>query len=179
MTQARFLELSQELTKALEEKRRLVQELSQLRKRVEEKEKKPVTPKRFLQEEEKPRVKIITPKLAPKAGIPHLPQTPNTLSGIIKDSAGLILPEIIVTVKDKNGMTVRALKTNSVGLFLSATPLPSGEYTLEIEDPKKKYQFDIIRVALKGEVYSPLEISAKGEKERLREALTKEIFGAT
>lgn len=176
ISRGRFLELSEELTKALEEKRRLEKELGTLRKRVEEK-KEAVEPRLMAQREEKPRVKIITPRLAPKIGVPYVPQTPNTISGVIKDSGGRLLPGIIVSVKDKNGETVRALKTNTAGLFVSATPLPSGTYTLELEDPQKRFEFDIIKITLKGEVYSPLEILARGERERLRESLTKELFG--
>lgn len=179
LSRGRFLEISQQLTKALEEKRRLEQELGSLRKKVQQKEKGAVEPKDMVEEDDKPRVKIVTPKLAPKSGIPHIPQTANIVSGIIKNSLGRLLSGIIVTVKDKNEMTVRALKTNTAGLFVSATPLSSGAYTLELEDPQKKFEFDIIKVNLKGEVYSPLEILAKGEREQAREQLTKELFGKT
>ncbi|MBL7150431.1 PrgI family protein [Candidatus Microgenomates bacterium] len=177
LSRGRFLEISQQLTKALEEKRRLEQELGNLRKKVQQKEKGAVEPKDMVEEDDKPRVKIVTPKLAPKSGIPHIPQAANIISGIIKDSLGRLLSGIIVTVKDKNEMTVRALKTNTAGLFVSATPLSSGAYILELEDPQKKFEFDIIKVNLKGEVYSPLEILAKGEREQAREQLTKELFG--
>ena len=178
LSQTRFLDISQQLTQALEEKRGLETELLALRKKVEEKEeKKVITEAEAAITEEEPRIRVITPKLAPKMGIPYLPQVPNIISGVIKDSSGGLLPGIIVTVKDKTGMTVRALKTNSLGLFVSVTPLTSDTYTLEIEDPQKRFEFDIIKVSLKNEVYSPLEILAKGEREQVREELTKELFG--
>lgn len=178
ISKARFLELSQELTCALEEKRRLEKELGTLRQKVGREEKEVVVPKAKLKEEE-PRVKIITPKLASEIGIANVPQSPNIINGIIKDPLGRLLPGVIITVKNEAGTTVRALKSNNIGLFVSATPLTSGTYTLEIEDPKKRFEFDIIKVTLQGEIYSPLEISAKGEKERLREGLTTELFGQT
>lgn len=178
VSRERFLELSQQITQALEEKRRLEKEVGVLRKRVAEKKEEGVVPKEILQEE-KSRVKIITPQLAPKMGIPNIPQSPNIVSGLVKDPTGRLLPGIIITVKDERGETKRALKTNNVGLFVSATSLPSGIYTLEIEDPKKRFEFDIIKTTLQGEVYSPLEITAKGEREQLRESLTRELFGQT
>ena len=175
LSRARFLEVSQQLTQSLDEKRKLEEKLETLAKKVAEK-RETVVPQAATEETE-PRVKMIALKLAPKKGIPHLPQKPNIVSGIIKDNQGNLLPGVIVTVKDETGMTVRALKTNPVGLFVSATPLINGAYTLEIEDPQKRYQFDIIKISLKGELYSPLEILAKGERERTREFLTKELFG--
>lgn len=176
LSKARFLELSEQLTKALEEKRRLEKEIGALRKTLMEKE-EAVVPRVKLEEEE-PRVKIITPKLAPKVGIPSVPEAPNIISGIVKDPLGKLLPGMIIAVRNEGGSTVRALKTNNIGLFVSVTSLPNGIYTLEIEDPQKRFNFDIIKVTFGGEIYSPLEISARGEKEKLKEDLTNtnELF---
>lgn len=171
----RYLELSKQLTQAQEEKRRLTEQIQALKKKAETK-KEAVTPSAPEQKKEV-RVKTITPELASEKGMPQVPQAPNIISGIIKNSSGALLPNLIISVKDKDGQTVRALKTNNAGLFVSATPLDSGIYTLEIEDPKKKYEFDIIKINLKGDVYSPLEIIAKGETEQLREKLSQELFG--
>lgn len=174
LSKARFLELSEQLTSSLEEKRRLQKEIGALRKQFMEKEE--VVIPRVKLEEEIPRVKIITPKLAPKAGIPNVPQGPNIICGIVKGPSGKLLPGMIITVKSENGSTVRALKTNNIGLFVSATSLPNGIYTLEVEDLQKRFDFDIIKVTFSGEIYSPLEISARGEKEKLKEDLTNEFF---
>ncbi|OGG32335.1 hypothetical protein A3I51_02125 [Candidatus Gottesmanbacteria bacterium RIFCSPLOWO2_02_FULL_38_8] len=50
-------------------------------------------------------------------------------------------------------------------------------YHIEAEDPLKRYVFDIAEINLSGKVFLPIEITAKGEKELMREKLTKEIFG--
>ena len=176
LSKSRFLEISEQLTSSLEEKRRLEKEVGTLRKKAAIKKEDPVIPTAKL-DEEKSRVKIITPKLASKMGMPNIPQSPNIISGIVKDPAGKLLPGMIITVKNTGGVTMRALKTNNVGLFVSATSLASGVYTLEVEDPQKKYEFDIIKTTLGGEIYSPLEILARGEREQTRESLTKELFG--
>ena len=176
LSKTRFLEISEQLTSSLEEKRRLEKEVGTLRKKAEKKKEEPVVPTTSLDKEE-PRVKTITPKLASKMGMPNIPQNPNIISGIIKDPMGKLLPGMIVTVKNKSGVTMRALKTNNIGLFVSVTSLSSGVYILEIEDPQKRYEFDIIKTTLGGEVYSPLEILARGEREQTRESLTKELFG--
>lgn len=125
-----------------------------------------------------PTIKTVTPKTAVnEIGIPKLPQVPNIIMGIIKDMQGKQLPNIILTIKDTHDMPHRALKTNRLGQFSTATPLQNGTYHIEAEDPLKRYVFDIAEIILTGKVFLPIEIDAKGEKELMREKLTKEIFG--
>jgi len=178
ISRERFLEIQSQLTSLLKEKERLGQELISLRKRFETRPKEaPVTPTTYLKEEQQPTVKIISPTLAPKVGLLSISQVPNVVCGIIIDGLGNLLPGILVTVKNQTGLTLRALKTNRLGQFASSTPLPNGTYTIEVEDPKRRFQFDIIEVTLRGDIFSPLEILAKGERELTRERLTKDLFG--
>lgn len=87
---------------------------------------------------------------------PQPPQTPNTIVGMVLDSKGKIVDNAIIEVKDQNNQPVRALKSNQLGQFFSATPLPDGEYEIQIE--KDKYNFNTIKISLTGEIVQPLEI---------------------
>lgn len=84
---------------------------------------------------------------------------PNLLTGFIHDRSGKTIEGAILEIRDASGSPVRAFRTNKLGQFLSATPLPPGPY--EIETEKEGYQFDIIKVELKGEILSPIEIISK------------------
>lgn len=105
------------------------------------------------------------------AGFSHVSDTPNVVIGIIKDSRGNILPNILVEVKDKDGNPVRAFKTNPLGQFASATPLLNGVYTIELEDPKKQHAFDAIQINANGQIMLPIEIISHDAREELRQAL--------
>lgn len=101
----------------------------------------------------------------------HIPDTPNVIIGLVKDSRGNILPNILVEVKDKEGNPVRAFKTNPLGQFASATALSNGEYTIELEDPKKQHVFDLIQIKTLGQIMQPIEIRSHDAREDLRRAL--------
>ena len=188
-TEVQEKKVPDELTKILAEKDKLEKELAQLKKELTQSQKpvplsgttaeKPEIVKPELAPEKKePTIKTVTAKTAVNLiGIPRLPQVPNIIMGVIKDMQGKILPNIILTVKDTNGVPHRALKTNRLGQFSTATPLQNSIYHIEAEDPLKRYVFDIAEINLSGKVFLPIEITAKGEKELMREKLTKEIFG--
>jgi len=122
-------------------------------------------------------IKMVAPQTATQVGMPKLTNQANVITGIIKTSSGNLLPNIIVTVQDKEGVPVRALKTNRLGQFAASTPLTAGVYLIEIEDPKKTYQFHRIEVNLINEVIPALEISAINERDIVRQKLTQELFG--
>ncbi len=126
-----------------------------------------------------PTVKIITPEGAVKAGLPRLTTFPNVVTGITKDSDNNFLPGVLVTVKDKDGIPVRALKTNRLGQFAASTPLSNGVYFVEIEDPRQRYTFDRVQITLNGSVVPALEIITKSQKQITRDKLAKELFGTT
>ena len=84
-----------------------------------------------------------------------------------------------MTVKDKEGVPLRALKTNRLGQFAASTQLPNGVYFVETEDPRLRYTFDRAQITLNGSIVPALEIFAKTEKEITRAKLEKELFGTT
>ena len=65
----------------------------------------------------------------------------------------------MAVIYDKEGLPVRALKTNKLGQFSGSTPLPNGTYTLELE--KDGFTFDVLQIELGGEVVPPLPIMSK------------------
>ena len=109
-----------------------------------------------------PKPSPATPAVAAKfsnIAIPAAPSMPNLLSGFAHDPQGKIVEAAILEIRDAAGNPVRAFKTNKLGQFRSATPLPNGLY--EIETEKEGYRFDIIKVELKGEIVPPIEIISK------------------
>ena len=94
-----------------------------------------------------------------KLVLPKITDRPNIINGIIADREGRLLETVVIVIKDQGGTPVRALKTNPLGQFATATSLPNGAYSVEAE--KEGYQFDIIYQEAKGRVLPPLEIRAK------------------
>ncbi len=190
MTEARVLELQKQLTQLLGERETMEKELVALRRQTATPPPPPAVlkPSPAPQNQsgthvatpgavKQPTVKIITPESAVKAGLPRLTSFPNIVTGIIKDSDNTFLPGVLVTVKDKEGVPLRALKTNRLGQFAASTPLANGVYFVEIEDPRIRYVFDRVQITLNGSIVPALEIIAKSQKQVNREKLEKEIFG--
>ncbi|MCL5784429.1 MAG: PrgI family protein [Patescibacteria group bacterium] len=90
---------------------------------------------------------------------PLLTSSPNIINGIVTDTLGNYLEGVIVIIHNKEGMPVRALKTNKIGQFTGATPLTAGTYTLTLE--KDNLEFDTLQVTLNDQVMPPLMVSAK------------------
>lgn len=84
---------------------------------------------------------------------------PNVINGIITDGSGNFLENVVVVIHNKDGLPVRAMKTNKLGQFTGATPLPAGKYTVSSE--KEGFTFDIVEVSLENTVMPPMEIKAK------------------
>lgn len=103
-----------------------------------------------------------TPPTPVKAkSIPTLKLTsfPNVINGIVTDSQGNYIEGAIVVAHDKQGLPVRALKSNKLGQFVAATPLPSGEYAIVVE--KENLSFDKVGIELKNEILPPILVAAK------------------
>jgi len=97
-----------------------------------------------------------------KRQLPVLTDKPNVLSGVVRDSSGNVLSDILILVKNSRGDTVRALKTNSLGQFVVSTPLPNGSYTVEVSSSNKtNLTFAIIPVEVKGEIIPTLDVVGK------------------
>lgn len=93
--------------------------------------------------------------------IPTLKLTsfPNVINGIVTDSLGNYIEGAIVVAHDRQGLPVRALKSNKLGQFVAATPLPNGEYTIVVE--KDNLAFDKIGIELKNDILPPILVAAK------------------
>lgn len=116
-------------------------------------------------------VRSVPQNLTQGVGLSHVPDAPNIVSGIVKDSRGNVLANILVEVKDSLGNPVRAFKTNPLGQFASATSLANGIYTIELEDPKKQHAFNIVQINAQGQIMLPIEIISHDAREALRQAL--------
>ncbi|HSX40970.1 MAG TPA: PrgI family protein [Candidatus Saccharimonadales bacterium] len=114
---------------------------------------------------------IPTSDQAKKAGLPIAPEAPNLITGIVKDSRGNPLQNVLIEIKDGAGNSVRAFKTNGLGQFASATALASGTYTITLEDPKAVHRFDPIECTLMGNIVNPIEIISTDMREELRKSL--------
>lgn len=180
----RVVELQGQLSDALRERERLEKELITMRQRMDNQTKTasqapirqasimPSTPTTSATS-----VRVIAPDAATKAGLPRLTTFPNVVTGIVKDHYGNLLAGMLITVRDKDDIPLRALKTNKLGQFAASTPLPNNTYIVEIEDPKGAFIFDKAQIALTGAVAPPIEVTAKSHREVERDKLAKEIFG--
>ncbi|HUD44743.1 MAG TPA: PrgI family protein [Patescibacteria group bacterium] len=118
-----------------------------------------------------PHVSKIPKPLAQKLGLPNIPDSPNLITGLVRDPRGNVLSNILVEVKDKESNPVRAFKTNQLGQFASATSLVNGTYTITFEDPAGVHKFDTIEITAKGEIILPISIVSHDAREELRKAL--------
>jgi hypothetical protein len=180
-SESRIIELQKQLTEILSERQNMQNELATLKMQLEKSRNAPaattIKAGYTTSEPAKPTIKVITPESAVRAGLPKLTTFPNVVTGIIKDNEGNLLPGVLVTVRDKDDIPVRALKTNKLGQFAASTPLPNNTYYIEVEDPRNRYVFDRIQISINGGVIPAVEVVAKSQKELSREKLQKEIFG--
>lgn len=88
--------------------------------------------------------------------------TPNTISGIVKNPQEVSIEGILIIIKNHKGEAVRAIKTNSLGQFSISNSLANGKYIIDIDvNNKSGLSFDIINIEAKGDIIPPLEIAAK------------------
>jgi len=96
------------------------------------------------------------------AEIVPLTKTPNVVSGQVVDTSGAAIAGAVLVIRNEQGIPVRALKTNKLGQFLSATPLTSGTYNIETES--ELASFNPFSILLKNQIVSPIAIVAAGTK---------------
>ena len=104
------------------------------------------------------KVRVVSPPPQKQTQL-TLTSFPNVINGIMVDSQGNYLEGVVVVIHDKDGLPVRALKSNKLGQFTGATPLPNGTYTIELE--KDNLLFDILQIQLEGKLLPPIKIAAK------------------
>lgn len=168
----KVLELTTQLQEVLSQKRALEEELFSLKRKLEASQRQVYTASQNqAPKEHSQNVHKIGKDAGRKTGAPIVADAPNLITGIIKDSRGNFLPNILVEVNDKDGNPVRAFKTNPLGQFASATPLLNGTYTIAFEDPKKNLTFDTIEITATGVMLEPLEVIARDQRDELKKAL--------
>lgn len=180
----RILELQQQLTDSLESRKKTEGELTAIRTKITQGVPHQTAPLRSAptvtaSPSTTASVRVISPQSAVNAGIPRLTTFPNVVTGIVKDYMGNYLTGVLVTVRDKDGVPLRALKTNKLGQFAASTPLPNGTYLIEVEDPRALHVFDKAQITLTGNLLPALEITSKSQKQLNRDKLAREIFGDT
>lgn len=124
-----------------------------------------IQPKPIVQE------KTALPIFAAPKDIPFATYAPNVINGIVKDAKGDVIPQVIVEVKDQEGLSQRAFKTNKLGQFSASTSLPNGVYIIEFEDPLKRFQFTPVSLTLQGSTLPPLQVKCVDGRDALRQAL--------
>lgn len=152
------IDYSQQVNKILSDLQNLISQASAIKQqiqKVQEPESKPSLPTQAVTRE---KVKVIVPP-KPKQTTVALTTFPNIINGIAKDAEGNYLEGAVAVIYDKEGLPVRALKTNKLGQFTGSTPLPNGTYTLELE--KENFAFDVLQIELTGEILPSLLITAK------------------
>ncbi|MEK7091099.1 MAG: PrgI family protein [Patescibacteria group bacterium] len=87
------------------------------------------------------------------------PEHPNLLTGLVLDPAGSYLEGVILELSDAAGLPVRALRSNKLGQFMTATPLPTGTYTLIAE--KEGLHFASLTLSVKNQIIDPILIKAQ------------------
>ncbi len=101
-----------------------------------------------------------TSNTAPKAEVKiNLSEHSNTPNGIVYNSQGGLIQGALISVFDRDGVPVRAFKTNGLGQFVSVTPLPDGHYTIQTEF--NGLNFDTIAFDAEGKLLDPFAITAK------------------
>ena len=144
------IDYSNQVNKILADLQILMGQASQIRGQLDKVTKSEVKPKE--------KIKVISPVKSKQTQL-ALTTFPNVINGVVKDKAGNYLEGCIAVIHDKEGLPVRALKTNKLGQFTGSTPLPNGSYKLTVE--KENFVFDVLQIDLSGEVLPPLFITAK------------------
>jgi hypothetical protein len=110
---------------------------------------------------EKPQTSaVISAPMAPTTSLISPPTRPDILSGLIVDTSNQPLPGTTVEIVDTNtGIPARALRTNKLGQFQIAIPLPLGSYNVLVE--KEGFTFDQVSIQIKGGIVPPVIVQAK------------------
>ena len=167
----KVLDLETKLNETLSQKQTLEQEVRELRAKLDDQKTQVFTPVDAPVKQETKSVIKIPAGQGKSFGIPNAPDVPNLISGIIKDSRGNPLGNILVEIKDNEDNPVRAFKTNGLGQFASATPVSNGVYTVSFEDPQLIHKFDAVEIEANGDIISPIEVISTDAREELRRQL--------
>ncbi|MCL4418992.1 PrgI family protein [Patescibacteria group bacterium] len=174
-THQKVLELEKFLQDVLSQKQALEERLLGLQKEIGVQKQNVYTPSTAKPKEETQNTRMVPRIMGKTTGTPIFPDTPNLITGVVKDPRGNPLANILVEIKDHSGNPVRAFKTNALGQFASATPIINGIYALLFEDPREQNKFDNIEINATGEIILPLEIISSDKREELRRSLFNDM----
>jgi len=97
---------------------------------------------------------------SPADGGPLPPEQPNILAGMVHDDRQIATEGVILEIAEKaTGLPVRALRSNKLGQFQIATPLPNGEYIITAE--KEGLVFDPLLIVTTGQLIPPILVAAR------------------
>ncbi|KKU91137.1 MAG: hypothetical protein UY21_C0012G0014 [Microgenomates group bacterium GW2011_GWA1_48_10] len=155
-------ELQKRLDEIMVEKNALAGEIAKAREEVTAARIAPVAIPSY---QEPIRLPIVRTAQKPvvKPPVISLTALPNVINGLVLDSGGTPMEGVILIIRDDQGNSIRALRTNKIGQFIASTPLLNGKYYLELE--KAGYDFDNWEVTLSGQVLEPLEVRAKATEQ--------------
>lgn len=83
---------------------------------------------------------------------------PNQITGLILDQNNQKIAQAIIEIKDQNQQTLRVLKSDLNGQFLTDRPLADGLYQIVVE--KDQFNFTPVEIQLTGQITEPLVIKA-------------------
>lgn len=167
----RVLSLEKQLQETLAQKEQLAQQVVDLQKKLNLQKKTILAPTILGPKAQTQNASMVPKNMTRDTGLFLAPDSPNIITGIVKDPRGNPLPNILVEIKDQEGNPVRAFKTSLLGRFASATPLSNGVYTIEFEDPRELNKFDAVGLNVSGTVIAPIEIRSIDPREELRKSL--------
>lgn len=110
-----------------------------------------------------PQQPTVSATFSPDASPPAPPTMPNVVVGQVLTPEGGIVDGAILEIKDEQGRSVRALRSNGLGHFMIVTPLTVGKYTIAAE--KEGYNFDPVSVEVADRIIPPIAIWAKGQNQ--------------
>lgn len=87
---------------------------------------------------------------------PSPPTEPNKLVGMVLTPNNDLVTDAVVEIITTSGQTVRAVKSNALGQFFVSTPLPPGEYIIQVE--KSGLDFEPVGLTLENTIITPLEL---------------------
>lgn len=99
---------------------------------------------------------------APQAELaPHLPapERPNLVFGVVTHANQPVEGAIVEILNSANGIPVRALRSNKLGQFQTATPLSPGAYNITTE--KEGLVFDQVSIVCQDKIVLPISIVSR------------------
>lgn len=90
--------------------------------------------------------------------LPSPPRLPGLVVGAVVDQNGKLVENAIVELISADGIPQRAMKTNPLGQFYTATPLSTGTYTIEVD--KAGLTFSPQQLQVTTSIIPPFELRA-------------------